>query len=259
MKSLLHARRSGAAALCAAVIAATMLVGAQASFAQREGTRGDRPAWRTTNRGGERGQVRSKGDGGRTRGGDRAYRGGERSRSGGDARWKGDGGRTRGDDRAYRGGDVRWKGDGGRVRGDGWRSRDRYRDRSHTTYNPPRYYGGPRYYYRDTYYRRPVVYRYPRSYVSVGIGLPYYCPPAWRYRVVRKPYVVDYAIEVNNLPPAGCYYWDPHCRLEFSDLDSYTDHVDHEGHAYTVEILEFDTGNYVRTLEFSAGYWIVQR
>lgn len=257
-----HARGAGSAILAAAVLAAVMTLAAGTVHAQREGGRGDGTTWRSTTRGGERarsgGEVRQKSGG--ARGGDRSLRRGDRVRSGGDARWKGDGGRTRGDDRAWRGGDVRWKRDGGRVnRGDDWRARNRRDDRGRVYRNPPRYYGGPRYYYRDTYYRRPVVYRYPRTYVSVGIGLPYYCPPAWRYRVVRHPVIYDYAVEVNNLPPAGCYYWDPHCGLEFRDLDSYTDHIDREGHAGTIEIVEYDTGNYVRTLEFVGGYWVVQR
>lgn len=235
-------------------------------------TRGGERVSRGGDRGRTGGDVRRRGDGGRTRGDDRAYRGGERSRSGGDVRWKGDGGRVRGDDRAYRGGGARWKGDGGRgrVRGGDWRDRDRRHDRVRVYRDAPRDYGGtryyggygPRHYYREWYDVRPVLRRYPRTitYVSFGFGLPYYCPVRYRHVEYRYP-VVRYAveIEVNNLPPAGCYYYDPFCDAEFPDLDSYTEHLDHEGHGVTIEVRDLDSGGWVRTLEFVGGYWVVQR
>ncbi len=276
-----RASSAGALVLGLALVAAATLLAVPASRAQGEGARREGPAWREAGRGGERarqgGEVRSKGDGGRTRGGERISRGGDRSRSGGDVRRRGDGGRTRGDDRAYRGGersrtggDVRWKGDGGRPRGGDWRDRDRRHDRVRVYRDAPRYYGGTRYYrdygprryYREWYDARPYLHRYPRTitYVSFGLGLPYYCPVRYRHVEYRYP-VVRYAheIDVDNLPPRGCYYYDPHCDVEFPDLDSYTEHLDHEGHGVTIEIRDLDSGGYIRTLEFVGGYWVVQR
>lgn len=288
MRRLLSAR-SAAAALGVALLAATLMLAAGTSYAQRQQERDSSPTWRTKGSGGERARAK-QGDrayqdrGGRQQGGERANRG--------DVRYKRDGGRQQGGDRGYRG-DVRYKGDGGRIRGGsgdrgyrgddrGYRGGDRtYRggDRSYRDRGGRGYYGGPRYYNRAPryrgpssyyyssypYWRPPVRYRYlrPRTFVSfgIGLGLPYYCPIGYRTVVVREPVVREYReeIQVENLPPPGCYYFDPICGQEFGDLDSYTDHIDREGHTQAIEIRDRDSGEYVRTLEFVGGYWVVQR
>ncbi|MCC6350181.1 MAG: hypothetical protein IT347_11405 [Candidatus Eisenbacteria bacterium] len=215
------------------------------------------------------GSVQAQGEG-------RAWRmkagGGERS-GGGEARWKGDGGRVRGGGpgwsgtRGQGGGDVRWKGDGGRVWNGGGTHRDwvsRGRGHDHGGFDgwqhprgTSRYYRGRAWYPRTSYYYRHPR---PRAYFSVGIGLPYYCPIRYRRVVVRQPVVSRYedGISVDNLPPAGCYYWDPYCDREFPDLDSYTDHVDRASHRQTIEIRDRDRGGYVRTLVLDDGFWVVQ-
>ena len=228
------------------------------------------------------GEVRYKGNSGQARGSDRAYRGGDarykgnsgqarggdRANRGSDARYKGNSGQARGGDRANRGGDARYKGDGGRIRGGGsdWRApRDRGYVESRRGRGSSTYYnrGGSSYpYYGGVRYSTAIAYRYPRTcyFVGFGIGLPYYCPTTYRHHVVRQTIVrYAYEIQVENLPPAGCYYYDPFCGQEFQDLDSYTDHIDHEGHEYTIEILYRDSGDFVRTLEFAGGFWVVQR
>ena len=127
-----------------------------------------------------------------------------------------------------------------------------------------RYYGGARY-YGGRGYRGPIGYRYarPRSFVSfgLGIGLPYYCPPAYRAYVEPYPGVgeVGPQIDVENEPPAGCYYYDPFCEQRFSTLDEYTDHIDGQDHPKTIEIVRQGTGDRVRTLEFVGGYWSAQQ
>lgn len=266
MRSPIEWKGAGPAALTVTLLAAVLMLAAQSSYAGRGEGRGSQGVWRTS---GERarsggGDVRWKGDGGRGRGGDRAY-------GGGDVRYKGGGGGTRGGSPAW-GGGARYKGDGGRVwsgggsgyRGGGSYDRGWYGGSRYTYRSAPRYYGGTSYYYgSDCYPRSTYYYRYPRprTYVSIGLGLPYYCPMSYRHVVVRRPVVSEYRdeVDVENLPPAGCYYYDPYCEREFSDLDSYTDHIDSEGHAQTIEIRYRDSGDYVRTLEFSAGYWVVQR
>ncbi len=66
-------------------------------------------------------------------------------------------------------------------------------------------------------------------------------------------------IQVDNYPPAGCYYYDPYCQRAFVSLDEYTDHLDGADHDELVEILDQDTDEYVRTLELVGGYWGVRR
>lgn len=66
-------------------------------------------------------------------------------------------------------------------------------------------------------------------------------------------------IDVENEPPAGCYYYDPYCEREFANLDDYTDHLDAERHSNTIEIVDRDSGERVRTLEYVDGYWGVQQ
>jgi hypothetical protein len=276
----------GPAVLWVALLAATMMVAAGTSQADRGG-RDSGGGWRAKD-GGERSrasivQRQSRGD--------RAMRAprADRVRGGGDVRYRSPGGGTRGggNDRAWRGGgDVRYKSPGGRTWGGGndrtWGGgvRTRYRGGEWRAYgggggradhggrrvyvSTPRYRGGAGYYYGGTWYRSPVDYRYagPRVHVTLGFGMPWcYCPPAYRRVVVSRPVVVEevYEIDVDNLPPDGCYYYDPFCDREYPDLDTYTEHVDHEGHAGTIEIRYLDSGDYVRTLEFVGGFWIVQR
>ncbi len=64
---------------------------------------------------------------------------------------------------------------------------------------------------------------------------------------------------MTNDPPAGCYYYDPFCDKRFANLDDYTEHVDSQDHAKTIEIVEKDSGERLRTLEFVGGYWVVQK
>jgi hypothetical protein len=179
-----------------------------------------------------------------------------------------------GGDRRFNGGGGSW-GDGGRSYG-----------RSVRNYGGDRPYGGGRgrmydgrgtvaYYHGANVYQggaplcgpgfyTPVVYRYarPRSYVSLGINLGSpYPPPAYVYDDRPAPVVQDPEpqIDVENEPPAGCYYYDPFCGREFSNLDEYTDHINQEGHAKTIEIIVRDSGEQLRTLEFANGSWSVQR
>ncbi len=249
-----------------AVLAAALLLVANVSDARGSNDHGSRGVWRS---GGERarsGGVEMRGQGGH--GGEARWKSGGPARGGGasyggDARWKHDGGRGGGP--AYSG-DVRWKHDGGRIRGGGpaWGggsprgfARDRHDHFRGPRYTGPRYGHGGWYPYAGYYHRDPR----PRTYVSIGLGLPYYCPVRYRRVVVRHPVVREYgvAVSVDNLPPAGCYYYDPYCDREFADLDSYTDHVDGQSHSPLVEIRDLDTGDCVRTLEFAGGYWVVRR
>ena len=170
--------------------------------------------------------------------GGRAYSGGGgRAYSGGGGRaYSGGGGRT------YSGGGGRaYSGGGGRTYGGGGR-----------------YYGGGR-------YRGPYGYRsmHPRTFVSLGIGpgLPYYYPPAYRYYVEPYPVEVESgtSIDVTNEPPAGCYYYDRFCDRQFSNLDDYTDHLESQDHPKTIEIVQKDSGDGLRTLEFVDGYWSVKK
>ena len=87
-----------------------------------------------------------------------------------------------------------------------------------------RYSSPYRYRYSNPYRYR---YGYPRSSVSFsfGFGTPYYyrpyhyCAPVYAPRSVYVEPYSSYAepeIDVTNLPPAGCYYYDPFCDERFS-------------------------------------------
>lgn len=223
------------AALCAAALLAAKPGHAQGNEG-REYRRGDRPQASPSERvqpspapsgGGEKWRRGDEGrrDGGMAPGGGDKWRRGDlehRGRGG----WSG-GGRDYGDRHRYRGGDRGWY-DGGRR------------------YPPPRRY----------YDRRP------RRVIRIGIGLPYYYP-YWshRHHYVRRPVVREYVpqIDVENDPPAGCYYWDPYCEREWSNLDDYTEHLDGADHGETIDILDESSGDWVRTLVFEDGYWSVRR
>src|SRR4029078_6050845 len=99
----------------------------------------------------------------------------------------------------------------------------------------------------------------PRTYISFGFGVPYYPRPVYHY-YEPYPVVVESRteIDVTNDPPAGCYYYDRFCDREFSNLDDYTDHLDQTDHAKTVEIVQRNSGDAIRTLEFVGGYWSVR-
>ncbi len=245
--------RLGSASLRVTLLAVMLMLTAGASQADRDGARGSRRGGRSH----ESGSVRSKSGGGDV---DRMY-----ARSSSERRFKGDawgGGRPNG------GRSIRtWSG-GGRNYGGGHAYNSGH-SRTHVRRGSVAYRGGVSYYggVRDCgpRYHRPVVYGYarPRTYVSFGIGVGsgYYCPPAYRYHDRRAPIVreTESQIDVENEPPAGCYYYDPYCERDFSNLDEYTDHIDREGHAKTIQIIERDSGDPVRTLEFVGGYWSVQR
>ncbi len=240
-------RSTRAAALVAALLCLALAGVVRTTHAQgaegRDYRRGDRPeagerargprtAPAPSPSGGDGGHMR-RGDDERGRGG---WSGGDRGDRG-ERRYRG-GGRSHDRDRGgYGGGYREYRGPrhGGGYYGDGWRHRD---------------------YPRRTYWRsRPVVR------LHVGWGYPFYCSPRYRYRVVHRPLVRTYVpeIQVDNYPPAGCYYWDPYCQRSFENLDDYTEHLDGADHDEIVEIVDEDTGEYVRTLEMSGGYWSVRR
>lgn len=268
--------RPGVAWLSVLAIAALLVFGAGTSEAQRNGDRSGRSQ--------DGGGARYKsGSGARSRsGGDARYRsGGERrSRnpgvraSRGERRYRDSGGyRSPGRDRV----DYR-RGDRPRAGGSGWSisRRSGLRDRGDSR----RYRSGPgrvtvRHggsgwysgsYYRSNHWCPPGYYRpyvrfvvRPRSYWGLGFwtGDPYDYHP----RVVeRRTVVVEPSVEiqVENEPPPGCYYYDPFCEREWANLDEYTEHLDGEGHALTIEIIERDSGHRVRTLEFSGELWGVK-
>ena len=205
--------------------------------------------------------ARTRGDGGGTRpdgggahawgGGTRPGGGGSHSYGGGTSTWGGSGAYGGGHSRTYvRRGPVAYGGGSGCYGGGSG------------------YYGGGASYYGGAPYcaprsYAPVVYRYarPRSYTTFRIGIGYYCPPSYRVYDRPAPVVVEpeLQVDVENEPPAGCYYYDSFCQREFATLDEYTEHVDNENHAKTIEIIERDSGEPVRTLEFVDGYWGVQR
>ena len=189
-----------------------------------------------------------RGGGGGWYGGGRAYRdGGGRSYGGGGGTYWGGGGSGR----SY-GGGVRYRGDGG-----GW-------------FGGGRYYGGGHYY--GGYHRYGYRYSYPRSYFSLGFrfGAPYcYYPHYYYYPYYAPSYAYvepvpvapapSVEIDVTNEPPSGCYYYDPFCDEQFSNLDDYTEHVMSHNHAKSIEIIERDSGHRLRTLEFVGGYWSVEK
>ena len=245
MNGLSSVRGAGAAVLRLALLAAMLMLAAGTGQADPGGGRGSGRGERGHDRGGERGQ---------SGGGERRFRGGGDQHGGGGGRtfWGGDRG-FHGGGPAYGGSGHMYRGGGGPVYGGG----------SHS-YGGGRCYSGARYFHGGGY-RRPIGYRYarPRSYFSLGFGtgLPYYCPPTYRAYVEPYPIVREVVpqIDVENEPPAGCYYYDPFCDREFSTLDEYTDHIDTQDHAKTIEILRKDTGDFVRTLEFVGGYWSVRK
>ena len=129
--------------------------------------------------------------------------------------------------------------------------------------------GGGYGYYGGGWYR-PYRYYYPRSFVHLGVGFydPYYYDYyPYPYVVERQPIVVDPAptddpstsVDVTNDPPAGCYYYDRFCDLRFDNLDAYTDHLRHKDHAQTIDIVDKDSGDRVRSLRFDGQVWRVDR
>ena len=168
------------------------------------------------------------------------------------------------------GGDVRYHGGGGYHQGGG---------RSYG--GGGRYYGGGHYYGGGVRYIRPYRYYHPRAFINFGIrfGTPtYYYRPVYRYydpvytepRHVyvepRQQYVEpdrgyddgSGQIDVENEPPAGCYYYDPFCDEQFRNLDLYTDHLQSHDHAQTIEIVQENSGHTLRTLELVDGLWRVR-
>jgi hypothetical protein len=222
MNGLASTRGVGFTALGAVLLAATLMLAAGPSQASPHGGRGSGGGWH--------------GGGGYGGGGGRSYGGGHAYRSGGDGR-------------AYADRGARFYGGGGRNYGGGG----------------GRYYGGGRAFYGGGRFYGHYGYRYvhPRSYTrfSIGIGVPYYYPPAYRYYVEPYPVEVESStsIDVTNEPPANCYYYDRFCDLQFSNLDDYTDHVENQDHPRTIEIVDKDSGDTIRTLEFVGGYWSVKK
>jgi hypothetical protein len=154
------------------------------------------------------------------------------------------------------------------------------------------FYGGARYYRAPRYYYGGPTY-YPRSYVSFGFGLgsapgPYYYPPypyhdygqdhpsvVYKERVVyrdkeretepesykEKERDAEPEVDVENEPPAGCFYYDRTCDREFKNLDDYTDHlyeIDDTDHPSEIEIVNRDSDKTIRTLEY-VDYWTVKK
>lgn len=243
MSGLASVRGKGSAALRVALLAAMMILAAGTSQADPDGGRGSGRGGRTHNGGGDR-SYDGGGDRDHNGGGGRTYS------NGGDRRFKGGG------DRTYGGGGRPYIGGGGRACG----------DRGGPVYGGGgRYYGGGRNYHGGGRYCGPYGDRYirPRTFVSfgIGLGLPYDCPPAYRYHVDRYPVEVEsgLSIDVTNDPPAGCYYYDRYCDRQFSNLDDYTVHLERQNHAMMIEIIRMDSGDGLRTLEFVDGYWRVMR
>jgi len=65
-------------------------------------------------------------------------------------------------------------------------------------------------------------------------------------------------VDVTNEPPGGTYYRDRFCNQNFSTLDDYTEHLQSKHHSQTIDIIERDSGQRVRTLEFVDGLWQAQ-
>jgi hypothetical protein len=255
MNGLAHARGAGTAILGTALLATMLMFAASTSQAAPNAGRG-------SGHGGSGRASYGGGGHGHGGGGGTAYRG----RGGGNFPRGGSGGSWGGGPRGtYRGGGGHTFGGGGGIayRGTGSRA---YARRGVRYYGGGgRVYGAPRYYYGGGPYYGAYGYRLirPRTVVrlGVGFGFPYYCPPA--YRTVYESYPVEVesgaSIEVTNEPPAGCYYYDRFCDLRFSNLDDYTDHLQSQDHANTIEIVQEDSGDTLRTLEFVDGYWSVKR
>jgi hypothetical protein len=198
----------------------------------------------------------------------RDYRRGDRPESGERAREprtapapapsSGDGGHMRrGDIERGRGGDGHRDGGGYSGRGGGSRDHGGYRDRGGSRHGGGY---GDNWRHRD-YPRRHVWRSRPIVRLNVGWGYPYYHSPRYRHYYARRPVVRTYVpeIQVDNYPPAGCDYYDPYCQRTFESLDEYTEHLDGADHDEFVEILDSDSGEYVRTLELVGGYWGVRR
>ena len=264
MNGLASARGAGSAALRGALLAAMLMLAAGTSQAAPEGGRGAGHGGRTY----ARGNGRTHGGGGDRSygGGDRSDGGGNRSYGGGDRSYGG-GNRSRGvgSDRSYGGGGRPYVGGGGQTYVDrgGLARSGGTRDYGGARYHGgARYYGGARYCGGASYYE-PYVYRYvrPRPVVSFGIGLgvPYSSPPVYRYEAEPQPVVVGpvASVDVTNEPPAGCYYYDRFCDRRFSNLDEYTDHLQGQDHAKTIEVVQEESGAGLRTLELVDGYWNV--
>jgi hypothetical protein len=165
MSSLARTRGAASKMLAVVLFAGILMLSAESSEAARHGGRGS-----------ARGGRALTGDPRAYRGDERAYRGGSRE-DGGRVRTRGRGDRAYGGaDRAYAPGvpvTIR----GGRT----------YPGRGVRCYEGgARYYGGARHY--GSYGYRSVP---PRSIVSFGIGLgvPYYSPPAYRYDA--EPYPIE--------------------------------------------------------------------
>lgn len=77
-------------------------------------------------------------------------------------------------------------------------------------------------------------------------------------QVAPAPGDAGLEIDVENLPPAGSYYYDPYCYREFRDLDTYTAHLDREHHARDLQVIERSSGRVLRTLEFDGDVWGVK-
>jgi hypothetical protein len=118
----------------------------------------------------------------------------------------------------------------------------------------------------------------PQTYIRFGFGGGYsstYCPPAYVYDVAPAPVYVERApayvdpapappdqgpeVDVANEPPAGCYYYDPFCDQRFPNLDDYTQHLQDHDHSQTISVVEQDSGDTLRTLEFVNGVWQVRK
>ena len=274
------ARDKGSRIALAMLLTAVLAVGAGPSHAASHGGRGShRGGGHAWGGGSDRQHTRDHGhaySGGRAGRGDsggsaRAYRGGAayggsgRAYSGGSGRAYNGGGSY-----AY-GGDTRTYGGGGRIYAGGGR---RYKGPSYFGGGARVLVGGGSYCYGSPVrYYSPVRVRRPQVYVGFGFGGGYSncCyRPAYVYGVAPRPVYVEPApvyvepdqgveIDVENEPPAGCYYYDPFCDQQFSNLDDYTQHLQDHHHSQTISIVEKDSGNTLRTLEFVNEAWQVRR
>jgi hypothetical protein len=242
--------------------------GGSGSHDRRDHSGGRGGGWFSHDRGGVRDGDSRRGDGGDRRTGPRGHGGdgqaGVRRGSAADFSHGYSGWRSSGH-RSYVGG-PRYRYGGGQTRYPSYGYGSGYHVR----------YGGPaRYCYR---YR-------PRLFLGLGLGYTYYAPPTYGYDpapVVVEPAPVyrdapppsddrDYGdqgrapadesgqIDVTNEPPDGCYYYDSFCGKRFSTLDDYTEHLQGHHHDQAIMIIERDSGDTLRTLEFVDGYWQVQK
>ena|SRR5438105_4287739 len=111
------------------------------------------------------------------------------------------------------------------------------------------YYPRTGYYPRSGYYY-PRYHYWPRSYFSLGIGVGspyyYYDSPVVVHRVRH--------IVIEDVPPAGCYYYDPYCDERFSCLDDYVDHLSDVDHEPILEVIDGE-GSCVNTYGYAGGRW----